>query len=103
MEADPTLMEGAFSENVLLASPTTLIALLRAAAFGWRQERLAEDAQTIASLGRELHKRLGRMADHFAKVGRKLASAVIAYKETVGSLVRVVATAHSRHGVQTYH
>jgi DNA recombination protein RmuC len=90
MEEDPTLMEGAFSEHVLLASPTTLIALLRAAAFGWRQERLAQDAQEIASLGRDLHKRLGKLGEHFAKVGRGLATAVGAYNETVGSFERMV-------------
>jgi DNA recombination protein RmuC len=90
MEQDPSLMEGAFSERVLLASPTTLIALLRAAAFGWRQERLAQDAQEIAALGRDLHKRLGRLGDHFAKLGRGLASAVGAYNETVGSFERMV-------------
>ena len=90
MEQDPSLMEGAFSEKVLLASPTTLIALLRAAAFGWRQERLAQDAQEIAALGRDLHKRLGRLGEHFAKLGRGLASAVSAYNETVGSFERMV-------------
>jgi DNA recombination protein RmuC len=90
MEEDPGLMEGAFSERVLLASPTTLIALLRAAAFGWRQERLAQDAHEIASLGRDLHKRLGRLGEHFAKVGRGLATAVGAYNETVGSFQRMV-------------
>jgi DNA recombination protein RmuC len=90
MEQDPSLMEGAFSERVLLASPTTLIALLRAAAFGWRQERLAQDAQEIAALGRDLHKRLGKLAEHFAKLGRGLSSAVGAYNETVGSFERMV-------------
>lgn len=90
MEEDPGLMEGAFSERVLLASPTTLIALLRAAAFGWRQERLAQDAHEIASLGRDLHKRLGKLGEHFAKVGRGLATAVGAYNETVGSFERMV-------------
>ncbi len=90
MEEDPQLMEGAFSEKVLLASPTTLIALLRAAAFGWRQERLAADAQEIACLGRDLHKRLGKLGEHFGKVGRGLASAVSAYNETVGSFERMV-------------
>jgi len=90
MEQDPQLMEGAFSEKVLLASPTTLIALLRAAAFGWRQERLAVDAQEIARLGRDLHKRLGTLGDHFAKVGRGLATAVGAYNETVGSFEHMV-------------
>ena len=90
MERDPSLMEGAFSERVLLASPTTLIALLRAAAFGWRQERLAQDAQEIALLGRELHKRLGRLGDHFARLGKGLTSAVSAYNDTVGSFERMV-------------
>jgi len=90
MERDPALMEGAFSERVLLASPTTLIALLRAAAFGWRQERLAQDAQEIASLGRELHKRLGKLGEHFGRLGRGLAGAVSAYNDTVGSFERMV-------------
>src|ERR1700682_6556674 len=90
MEQDPGLMEGAFSQRVLLASPTTLIALLRAAAFGWRQERLAQDAQEIAALGRDLHKRLGRLGDHFAKLGRGIASEVGAYNETGGSFERLV-------------
>jgi DNA recombination protein RmuC len=90
MEQDPALMEGAFSERVLLASPTTLIALLRAAAFGWRQELLARDAQEIAQLGRDLHKRLGRLVDHFARVGRGLSMAVGAFNETVGSFERMV-------------
>ena len=90
MEQDPTLMEGAFSERVLLASPTTLIALLRAAAFGWRQERLAQDAQEIAALGRDLHKRLKTMGEHFATLGKRLGSAVGAYNDTVGSLERMV-------------
>src|SRR5207248_878905 len=82
MEQDPALMESACQDKVLLASPTTLIALLRAAAFGWRQERLAADAQEIASLGKDLHKRLGTLGDHFARVGRGLASAVGAYNDT---------------------
>ena len=90
MEQDPQLMEGAVAENVLLASPTTLIALLRAAAFGWRQERLARDAQEIASLGRELHKRLGRLAEHFARVGKSLGGAVAAYNDAVGSFEHMV-------------
>jgi DNA recombination protein RmuC len=90
MEEDPSLMEGAFSERVLLASPTTLIAILRSAALGFRYQRLAQDAQEIASLGRDLHKRLGRLSEHFAKVGRGLATAVGAYNEAVGSFERMV-------------
>ena len=90
MEQDATLMEGAFADNVLLASPTTLIALLRAAAFGWRQESLAKDAQEIATLGRDLHKRLGKLVDHFGRLGRGVASVVAAYNDTVGSFERMV-------------
>jgi DNA recombination protein RmuC len=96
MEQDPQLMEGAISEKVLLASPTTLIALLRAAAFGWRQERLAQDAQEIAGLGRDLHKRIGKMAEHFARVGRSLDGAVDAYNAAVGSMERMVLPAARR-------
>ena len=90
MEQDPALLEGAVADNVLLASPTTLIALLRAAAFGWRQEQLARDAQEIARLGRELHKRLGTLASHFARLGRGVASVVTAYNDSIGSFEKMV-------------
>lgn len=86
LEHDPSLMEHAIANNVLLATPTTLIALLRSVAYGWRQEALGENARKICELGSELYRRLSTMGDHVAKLGRSLDGAVEAYNRTVGSL-----------------
>jgi DNA recombination protein RmuC len=90
LAADPALLEYGVAQHVLIATPTTLIALLRAVHYGWRQELIAESAREIADIGRELHRRLAIFAEPLAKVGRQLGSAVVAYNEAVGSFDRRV-------------
>ena len=90
LENDPTLLEHAMSHRVTLATPMTLIALLRTVAATWQQEALADNAREVQRLGRELYKRLDTFRDHLAKTGRGLTSAVEAYNSAVGSLERSV-------------
>ena len=85
LEQDPSLIEMGVEERIILATPTTLIALLRTVAYGWRHESLAKNAQEISELGRELHKRLSDMADHFARLGKTLGGAVQSYNQAMGS------------------
>lgn len=82
----PDLNEYAATKNIIVATPTTLIALLRSVAYGWRQARLAESAADVYSLARELYERMSKMGDHFNKLGRSLQSSVSAYNQTLGSL-----------------
>src|SRR5437764_10709375 len=83
--AELGLQADAMAQRVLIATPTTLLALLRAVAYGWQQERVAESAQAVSDLGRELHGRLLKLSSLFATLGTRLNSAVRAYNETVGS------------------
>jgi DNA recombination protein RmuC len=85
LEADPTLIEDAMSRRVLIATPTTLVAMLRAVAYGWQQERVAESAQAVSELGRELHGRLVKLSELLSTLGTRLNSAVRAYNDTIGS------------------
>lgn len=94
LQRDPALLEHAFARNVVLATPATLVALLRTIAYTWRQESLARNALAVHTLGKELYARLSTMGEHLAKVGTSLGSAVTAYNRAVGSLeARVLVSA----------
>jgi len=85
LDADPRLMDDAMARRVLIATPMTLLAMLQSVAYGWQQERVAESAQAVSELGRELHARLTKLSELLSRLGRRLNSAVSAYNETIGS------------------
>jgi DNA recombination protein RmuC len=86
VDLDRTLIEDAMGKGVVLATPTTLIALLRAVAYGWRQERIAASAQQISELGRQLYERLRLLAGYFEDLGDKIGKATEAYNRVIGSM-----------------
>jgi DNA recombination protein RmuC len=85
-ERDPELLQAALANHVLIATPTTFIGLLLTAAYGWRQEQVAENAERISALGRQVHERLHVLIEHLARVGKALDASVEAYNKAVGSL-----------------
>lgn len=98
LDADADLLEYAAERRVMLASPTTLITLLRTVAYAWNQDTLASEARTIIELGRDLYGRIGVLAGHLDKVGGSLGAAVASYNRAVGSLdSRVLTTARRLH------
>jgi DNA recombination protein RmuC len=100
LDADPTLLEYAFGRGIVLATPVNLWATLKTVALTWKQEDLAENAQELVDLGRELYKRLGKLSEHVSKLGRSIETTVRSYNDFAGSLEgRVLVTARKLDGI----
>jgi DNA recombination protein RmuC len=96
LEAEPGLLEHGFARDVVIATPSTLLALLRTVAHSWRQERLARDADQVLEVGKRLHARLGTLSGHLVRLGAALDATTARFNETVGSYERSVLTAARR-------
>jgi len=95
---EPQLIELGWEQHVVIATPATLITLLRMVALGWRQEKLAQNAQEISRLGTQLYERLGKLAEHMRRLGKNLQTTVNTYNESVGAMEsRVLASARKFH------
>ena len=86
MEQDPNLLEFAMKENIIISTPTTLLALLHTVAWGWKQKNLAENAKQIIKLGQELYERLSNMSQHFYNLGKSINSTITNYNQTLTTL-----------------
>jgi DNA recombination protein RmuC len=96
LEAEPTLLDHGFTRDVVIATPSTLLALLRTVAYSWRQERLARDATAVLEVGRTVHTRLTTLSGHLTRLGSALGSTLARYNETVGSYENSVLIAARR-------
>ena len=86
LQVDPSLLEYSVKENIIIATPTTLIAILRAVAYGWKQENIKESTYQIAKIGKELHQRLLVMTSYWQKLGKNISSSVDLYNQIISSL-----------------
>ncbi len=102
LEVNPSLIEQSVDQRVIIATPTTLIALLKAVAYGWKQTSLADNAREISDLGKELYKRISILSENFADLGKKIGGAVDSYNKSLGTLEsRVLVTARRFHELKS--